>query len=305
MNKSTSNKNTQEDAINVINYPSTRTSDLYVDSADSKYGGYAVSSYESSNNLIPLQISRLGLKYVNMSYRIPNMNQSNNLFKFQIDAVFPDITFSFEDQEFVNAEIMLDDIKNKMETETLAQVGIVIVITFTQINNTDVFEMTSSLPIRFITCNGISFGQNLHGIPYTDGYFTSIKILPRMYYTNYLDILITEVRDNSILQHKFSADKRFSTTEHVSRIYIPFINRIEDDGTVISRQKKEFAEEKVNINYYAYRHRDVSTFKITLIDEYENVITSSIQNISTINPIEIINSEIPYLKYNIVLSIIE
>jgi len=306
LNHSTSFKTSQEDFINVINYPSTRTSGLYIDSTDINFGGYEKSTYENTNNLIPLQISRLGLKYINMSYRIPNMNPLNNIFKFLIDGNPTEILFAFGTTDWLDPQTMFMAIKQEMQTEALSQVGVVLVVDFTRQNGTDVWSMTSSIPIQFQQSIGITYGGNLHGMKYTpDGYFSEMLIIPRMYYTSYIDILISEIRDNSIVPHKFSSNKRFAESEHISRIYIPFVNRITDNNEVIARQMKEFARENVNINYYAFRHRDVNSFQITLIDEFENVIATENQVIDLDNPEGQITNQIEFLKYNIVLSIIE
>ena len=92
----------------------------------------------------------------------------------------------------------------------------------------------------------INFGNNLHGIGYTPGFTQSIKILPKLYYTRYIDILFTEIIDAKVLSHKFSESKRFNTSNHLTRLYIPFSTN--------NKQLKNFQRENININYWNILH---------------------------------------------------
>lgn len=299
LNKATSQSKWADTADNVVIFPNTTSSDLYIDSSDRTLGGISKCQFENPNNLMPIQISRIGLKFYDFSFRLPNSHQNNNKYTYLLDGDLVEKTFTLPVKNYEDPLVLLSDIKAGIESTSSA------VITITSYTIYGGYNINSTIPIKFVNCTGISYGANLHGIPYTNGYFQDIIVVPRLFYTRYIDILITEIRDNSVLPHKFSEVKRFSASDHISRIYIPHISKIDDSDKVISRQLQEFTRENANINYYSFRHRSVPTFQITLIDEFQIELPSITQNISMVNPAQTINSEIELIKYNIVLSIIE
>lgn len=282
-------------AQNVIIFPNTLGSDLYIDS-DDRCDDCSVSLaiYNNTNNLINAQTSRIGLKFVDMYCNIPNSNERNNVYILEVDGN-PPVSFTMPIKNYVDVVDLHADLKLKMD---LAVAGFT--ITFTQ-KSDNTTTMTGNIGFRFNTCNGITFGNNLHGIPYTTGFTTSIKIISKLYYTRYIDILLTELVDAKVLSHKFSDNKRFNTSNHLTRLYIPFAN---DSAGTVGKQLTNFQRENVNINYYPFRHRDVVEFKISLVDEFEEPLYYGSQIINTTDPISTLNTELPYLKYNFVLSII-
>ena len=284
-------------AQNVIIFPNTLGSDLYIDS-DDRCDDCSVSLaiYNNTNNLINAQTSRIGLKFIDMYCNIPNSNERNNVYILEVDGNAP-VNFTMPIKNYVDVVDLHDDLKAKME---LAVAGFT--ITFTE-NPDNTTTMTGNIGFRFITCGGITFGNNLHGIPYTTGFTTTIKIISKLYYTRYIDILLTELVDAKVLSHKFSDNKRFNTSNHLTRLYIPFSTN-PTDLLSVERQLTNFQRENVNINYYPFRHRDVAEFKISLVDEFEEPLYYGSQTVNTTDPISTLNTELPYLKYNFVLSII-
>ncbi|UCH72243.1 MAG: hypothetical protein JSW62_01470 [Thermoplasmatales archaeon] len=291
-------------AENVVIFPNTLTSDIYIDSDDRIDGDLGSAIYENKNNIITAQVSRVGLKFADFSYNIPNSNTRNQQYKFEVIGGSGEIIFNLPIKDYLTAADLFADIKTQMETEALSQAGVVIVVSFTEINNTGKYSMSSTVGFSWSICNGISYGGNLHGMHYTHGFITDIEIIPRLFYTRYIDILITEIRDAKIMTHKFTQPKRFNVSNHLTRLYIPFIKKIDDNGLIVQKQSKNFQRENININHYPFRHRDITSFRITLIDEFQEPLAYETQTILNINPTVNFIEEIPYVKYSLVLSII-
>ena len=292
-----------DSAENVINFPNTLSSDIYVDSDDKEHGSYVNAIYENANNLITAQVSRVGLKFVDMDFNIPNSNIRNNEYKFIVDGSATILNFTLPVKKYLTVTELLDEIKTEMETVAAADLN-PIVITFTEINNTSKYTMTSDVGFKFVSCSGIDYGTNLHGIKYTAGFITSIIIIPKLYYTRYIDILISELGDAKVMTHRFSQPKRFNVGNHLTRLYIPWHSKINDNGSTISKQLTNFQRENININYYPFRHRDITEFQISLFDEYQEILTLETHEVDTTDPITSTICAVPYVKYNLVLSII-
>ena len=300
-NYTTGEQRQVDKAENVVVFPNVLTSNIYIDSDDKLTGGsYTDSFYVNKNNIVTSQVSRVGLKFVDMFYSIPNSNNRNNSYTVMVEGSAVEVNFSLPVKNYETAtELFLTNdstgLKFVMNAEILVQTTLAPNIDFVELT-AGVWEMTSDIGFKFINSNGINFGNNLHGIGYTPGFTQSIKILPKLYYTRYIDILFTEIIDAKVLSHKFSESKRFNTSNHLTRLYIPFSTN--------NKQLKNFQRENININYYPVRHRDISDIRISLVDEFQEPLYMEVQNITTTDPITSINSEIPYLKYNLVLSTI-
>jgi len=307
-NYTTGEQRQVDKAENVVVFPNVLTSNIYIDSNDKLTGGsYTDSFYVNKNNIVTSQVSRVGLKFIDIFYSIPNSNNRNNSYTVMVVGSPIEVNFSLPVKNYETvAELFLTNnstgLKFAMNTAITTQTPIIPNINFVELT-AGVWEMTSDIGFKFLNSNGINFGNNLHGIGYTPGFTQSIKILPKLYYTRYIDILFTEIIDAKVLSHKFSESKRFNTSNHLTRLYIPFSTNPEDLlGT--GKQLKNFQRENININYYPVRHRDISDIRISLVDEFQEPLYMEVQNITTTNPITSINSEIPYLKYNLVLSTI-
>lgn len=289
-----------DESQNVTVFPNVLSSDIYIDSDDRIEGTVSDCIYENRNNIVDSQVTRLGLKFIDFYFKIPNSNGRNNAYKFMIVGSPVEITFELPIKNYLSSTDLFLDLKSIMELSALAQTGLVYTIDFPQVNNGVYYNVIPNIPTRFINSNGITFGNNLHGLYYTDGYFNTINIIPKLYYTRYVDVLFTEITDAKTLPHKFSARKKFNTSEHLTRLYIPF----SQNGGFEPLQITGFQKENTNINFYAYRHRDVNSFRIKLFDEFQEFLYVETQNVSTVDPVSSIVSEIPYVKYNLVLSVV-
>ena len=292
-----------DSAQNVVIFPNVLSSDVYIDSDDRISGNVSNGIYSNKNNLLTAQVSRVGLKFVDMHFNIPNNNDRNNTYIMEFVGGSGPIPKTLPTRNYETANGLYIDIVN-MIVGASVDAGLV-GYTLTIIPDDDrLYQFTSSVGIKFLVCSGISFGTNLHGLSYTSGFVNEYKIIPNLFYTRYIDILVNEIIDAKVMSHKFSQSKRFNTSNHLSRLYIPFESKDITDPASIGKQKINFQRETVNINHYPFRHRDVSEFQISLVDEFQEPIYVGSQEITTTDPITTITSEIPYLKYNFVLSII-
>ena len=303
-NHTTGEQRRVDEAINVINFPNVVTSDIYIDSDDRTDGSVAESFFTNKNNITTSQVSRIGLKFIDFFYSIPNSNSRNRDYKVMVVGSPVEVSFSLPIWNYDTATVLFSDLKAFMEAQILAQAGIIFVLTYPQIYNSGAYDLTGSVDFKFLPSSGITFGNNLHGISYTQGFVSSIKVIPKLFYTRYIDIGITNLLDAKTLSHKFGESKRFNTNNHLTRLYIPFVKQILDTGKVLTKQSPNFQRENININYYPYRHRDVSDIIIEMTDEFQEPLSYESQTITTTDPITSMISEIPYIKYNLVLSTI-
>ncbi len=112
-----------------------------------------------------------------------------------------------------------------------------------------------------------------------------------MLYTRYIDILISRIKDAQISVNTYTKNKPYDNKEHIARIYLPkgagqtgIMDRVEVDFDIV--------------DYFPYRKRQLTQFKIALYDEFGNYIYHATE------PIDGSNYEINYLKYNIELSLV-
>ena len=67
-----------DSAQNVINFPNSLSSNLYIDSDDRAEGNISDSIYFNRSNLVDSQVSSIGLKFVDLQFYVPNSNINNN-----------------------------------------------------------------------------------------------------------------------------------------------------------------------------------------------------------------------------------
>lgn len=277
------NRDQEDMASSVINYPNSRSSNLYISSEDKTDGTYANALYQNNSKLIKRQTSQIGLKRYNIFYCIPNINLSNNSVTVVIDGgVGPDTTHttSIVLKNYETIVELYDEIKGKLSTISGE--------TFNYSVQDCVVTLTCSKSFRFADCPFINNGSSVHGLFYTgSSNVDSLKAVPELIYTRYIDVLITDIKDAEIGQSTFTEIKRFSKIDHLSRIFLK-------SNTIPQYIDQEFD----NIDYFPYRHRSLTTFQITLYDEYQNVIYSQLQSLDNSN------YEIKTLKYEFVLNII-
>ena len=273
-----------DQAMNVITYEHARSGNLYISSNDKVDGTYANSLYQNTNKLLRRDTSQLGIKHISFDYCLPNVNARNNNFKFMVqDSVLVfDITMDSKNyetpQEFYDALII------KMNAEILA--GGSLAFMSVVINGCESI-LSSTVAYKFIKSNGIDFGDALHGIFYSD-YTLTMKTISNMQYTRYIDILITELKSAEMGSTTFTKIHNYPSIDHIYRLFI-------NQTTTVPR----FINKEVyNIDYITYRHRTLTSFQITLFDEYQQVLYSETQNIGSGN------YEVPYVKYNMTINLI-
>ena len=110
-----------------------------------------------------------------------------------------------------------------------------------------------------------------------------MKVVASMQYTKFIDVVVTEIGNARITTDSFSSTQLFNTNDHFARIFI-------DETIVIPRI---IDREIQNIQFIPYRHRALTSFQITLYDEYSRVLHSEVQTIGT----DLI--EIPLVKYEL------
>ena len=272
----------QEDVASaVINYPNSRSSNLYISSDDKTDGSYANALYQNNSKLIKRQTSQIGLKRYNIFYCIPNINENNNSITVIIDGA-PETSHT--------TSILLKNYETIVELydEITSQLSAISGETFNYLVEDCVVTLACSKPFRFGECSFINNGSSVHGLFYTgSSNVDSMKAAPQLIYTRYIDVLITDIKDAEIGQSTFTEIKRFSKIDHLSRIFLK--------NNIIPQY---IDEEFDNIDYFPYRHRSLTTFQITLYDEYQNVIFSKVQTLDGSL------YEIKLLKYEFVLNII-
>ena len=278
------NRDSEDLASPVINYPNSRSSNLYVSSDDKIDGTYSSALYQNNSKLLKRQTSQIGLKRFNIFYCIPNIHLGNNSIKITIEGgEVPDTehTTTITPKNY--------DTIAELYAEIIAKLNLATGQTFSIDPIQDcVVTLTCTKSFRFEQCPFIDRGTSVHGLFYTGTSFVeNMKAVPQLLYTRYIDVLISDIKNAEIGQSTFTEIKAFSSVDHLSRIFLK-------DNTIPQYLDTEFS----NIDYFPYRHRTLTSFVITIYDEYQSVIWNQTQIID--NNIY----EVKELKYEFVLNII-
>lgn len=260
----------------VLVYENSRHSKLFLNSHDKLDGTYANAIYQNNSRLVPGGVTSIGLSRSHLDYRIPNINSRNNIVKFQVSgdvAIYTGV-FATDNRDTVT----------EMYTAIVALMNGLKPNTFTFNENIDgTVSLIGSTDYRFLSCSFIDYGRSSHGLYYVTGYVPEIKTIARLQYTRYIDIGISEIRNGIINNNTFGANKKFSSIDHLTRVFV-------DEKLTIPR----FIDNDIaNIEYFTFRDRALTNLEVTLYDEYEKVIWSDVFNING----EFI--ELPYLSYEL------
>lgn len=272
-------------SIQVINFNNSHQSRLYIDSNDRSAGTIENRTYDNRGKIVRQDIAQIGTKKVLMYYNIPNVNTLNNEFKFTLQgeglstftAIVP-VGYYATINDFMTA--LITSMNNAQGLTTFSY-------------NTLIFPgglVSDTLPWTWELSSGIS-NNTLHGLQYFEGFTTSQTISPTMLYTRYIDILISRIKDAQISVNTYTKNKPYDNKEHVARIYVS-----EKAGQTGISEKIEVDFDIVD--YFPYRKRQLTQFKISLYDEFGNYIYHETETIDGNN------YEINYLKYNIELSLV-
>jgi hypothetical protein len=283
-NTGSQNRDNEDMASAVINYPNSRTSNLFISSGDKTDGTYSNSLFQNNSKLIKRSASQIGLKNYNIFYCIPNINLGNNTIKIVIDGApgpDPEYVLTITPQNYNTIAELYAEITSKLTIATGETFSIGPI-------DDCVVTLSCTKSFRFEQCTFMDKGKSAHGLFYTGfSLVPSMKAVPQLIYTSYIDVLISDIKDAEIGQSTFTEIKAFSTSEHLTRIYL-------SDPTI----PQYLTNEIENVDYFPYRHRSLTTFQITIYDEYQAIIYNETQTLD--NNLY----EIPLIKYEMMLNII-
>jgi hypothetical protein len=267
----------------VIVYENSRHSTLLLNSDDKIDGTYADAIYQNNSRMIPGGVTSLGLSSTHINYRIPNINSRNNILRYMIDG----------DIGIYVAVFATDnrDTTTELYTAIIARMNALTpgIFSFTEnIDGTVSLIATPGTSFKFISSSFIDYGRSCHGLYYTTNFEPEIRTIARLQYTRYIDIGVSELRNAIINNNSFGATKKFSSIDHLTRIYV--------DGTVAI--PRLINNEVRNVDYFAFRDRALTNMSVTLYDEFEQVIWSDVVNVSG----ELV--ELPYISYELDFTLI-
>jgi hypothetical protein len=272
-----------EDTVQqVVNFPNYRSERCYIYSNQKQDGLYSLANYENQNSIIKRGVSGIGVESINIQYCIPNVNTRNRLISFQY---FNDLTVYTATLDITNYEdttLLYTEIVAKMNAAAIPS-------PFTFLVNADcTVDLISSVNFKFVNCPFINFGESLTGLYYTSDYVPLMKSVPHLFYTSYIDFVVSEITNSQIAQSTYSEPQTFNTIQHIARVHV-------DDNIKIPRNVVKRYDAK--INYFPFRHRSIRNISIQIVDEYNNTIASQVFNSASGETIEL-----QHLKYTIVLN---
>lgn len=270
-----------DEVVQVLNFNNSQQSRLFINSNDKTGGNYARSSYDNKGKLVRQDISQIGFKKIVLNYNIPNINTTNNVFRFAIG----------EGTHTVTVPIGYYPTLQAFMTELASQMSAQGAFTFTYTpNGTGSGVLTCDEDWRWLACIGIN-NNRPHGLFYFDGSHGSQTAIGDMLYTEYIDILISRVKNAQITINTYSQNRPFDNKEHVARIYLPSnVGKIDEFNKII--------DNFTIVDYFPYRKRQLTQLKIDLYDEYGELLYTKPESINSSN------YEIKYLTYNIELSLV-
>ena len=279
----TGNQNrSNDDALQVITYDNSKKGHLYIDSNDKVDGTYQNGIYINRNKLINNRIHSIGTKEINISYKIPNINESNNtiVYVFNSGPQTPRLaTLTVGNYENIT------DLYTEITTQMNLVSGGVGTFSVSDITNTNV-KLLSTFDFKIISCNAVN-NSDCTGLFYTQ-FTPDIVVNPTLQYTKYIDVVINELKQAQITNDTFTKSKTFNEKDHIARI---FINKELSIPRVVDKEYKI-------ISYFPFRHRDIEQFQIYLYTEKAQLINSNVQTIDSID------YEVKDIEYNIIFSIV-
>lgn len=265
----------------VMVYENSRHSTLLLNSDDKLDGTYADAVYQTDSRLVPGGVTSIGLSHSHFDYRIPNINKRNNILRYQLDgdiAIYVGV-FTTDNRDTVTE--MYTAIVNLMNGLTPG------IFSFTE-NLDGSVTLIGSTNFTFLNSTFIDYGRSSHGLYYVTGYVPQITTIARLQYTRYIDVVVSELRNAVINNNSFGATKKFSTIDHLTRIYV-------DASVNIPR----FVDKNIsNIDFIPFRDRALTNMRVSLYDEFEQVIWSDVVDVNG----ELV--ELPFLSYELDFSLI-
>lgn len=271
------NNNKLDETMNTTIFDNYLRNRIYIDSEEKEDGTYTVANYQNTGNIVRRGVSGVGIEEMDIIYCIPNINDRNKNIKFHLLAG-PVLSVDLDVKNYDTVEDLFLAIATKMNSVSAG---------FTHSVNDDCTATISNLTaFQFDPCSFIDRGASVHGLFYTSTEVLFIKSVANLQYTRFIDVLITDVLSGQISQSSYSATQSFNTNQHLARVFI-------DDVIEIPRKIKKVYEK---INYIPYQHRDIANIKISLLDEYNDLLYGDILNLGGDD------FEIKRVKYNIVLN---
>ena len=282
----------------VVTYPNVKHSSLYISSENKVDGTSSNALYQNDSKLVKQDISKIGLKSFHLDYCISNVNEKNNTFRF---LSYPDgaptptiYTRTIDPKNYTDdplgppgnaiQSLFTDIITSFNGSEGDGQPN-----TFSFSISDCVVTFTSTGTFQFVDCPAINFGNSCHGLFYTNSPVTSsesMKVVPRLQYTSYIDV--SEIGNARITNDTFTGTQLFNLNDHFARIFV-------DTTTALPRV---IDREIQNIQFIPYRHRALTSFQVTLYDEYSTVLYSETQTIGT----DLV--EVPLVQYELKFNLI-
>lgn len=277
-------------ADQVITFPNPQSSNLFISSSEKIDGTYQLARYKNESKLIDHQVTQTGLKYYRFNYSLSNSNPKNNTFFFELEGILMTWTATMPTENFITVASLMDELIMQLNMFIAPDV---FAWTFSPpLTNNAIVILSCTKNFKFLdNSSAVNCGFSLYGIQSSNNFTSGLQmsILPELQYTKYIDMLISEIKNDEILNASFSQSQNFDNKNHLYRIYI-------DDVVTVPRI---IEREIINIDYFKLRNRDIFDIEISLFDEYKTPIYSEVfsgQNGDIF--------EIPYIKYELIINTI-
>jgi len=275
-------------AEQVITFPNPQSSNLFISSSEKIDGTYQLARYRNESKIMDHQVTQTGLKYYRFNYSISNSNPKNNTFIFELEGLLTTFTATMPTENYITVPDLMDELINQLNISAAPDVF----SWSTPLLNNAIVNLSCTKNFKFLnSSSAVNSGFSLYGIQSSNNFTSGLQmsILPELQYTKYIDMLISEIKNDEILNTSFSQSQNFSNTSHLHRIYIDEVVSL---PRIIER-------EIINIDYFKLRNRDIFEVSISLFDEYKQPIyseTFSGQNGDIF--------EIPFIKYELIINTI-
>lgn len=222
---------------------------LYIDSDNRITEDYSIARYQSSN-ILQSNVSKIGVKKVDIRYDIPNINSYNNILSFYSEVEAQTFTVILDIGHYNTAALMAH-IVSVLNASASS-------IVFTGAASGESYTITGTTAFRFVQCSHIEKAKPLTGLYITQS-ITSITVRPRGLYTEYIDFVISELKDGQIIGNLFTKDNRFSEQGHIIRVLLTG----EQPGLILN-----LSREITNIQYNLIRKKQLNSLNIEVYDQW-------------------------------------
>jgi hypothetical protein len=259
------NQSPNDKYLKVETHANGHTSLLNIYSEDRNTNStYASAQYSIGGEILQSKVNKTALSSYSMWYAIPNINTRNDTITFHSN-VGPgsDHTVQIVHNHY-NAGDLMTAVITALNTVAGAS-GLTFSVNPLWGRFYDLLAVGGGF--RFLSSSHVDRASPCTGLFIADAETTTMTLTVGGQYTDYVDIVIPQLRDAQILENSFTKDNIFPVVDHVFRVPI-----FQVDGQVLLYVNEQIK----NLNHVVIRNKQISNLTVNLYDQFGELIYSPV-----------------------------